>query len=141
MMTERYWFKSSKFELELGEDEEINPGIYGRQLANWLKVRLEECGYPKVEMVEEDWGRCVVCAWRPFALWVGCGNMTDAKGPKSAELPRKEDIVWHCFIGADVFPWTRLFSKVRPESVIAKLNEDLRRILAAEPQIQLVDEP
>src|SRR6185312_1682786 len=130
-------FKSSKFELEPGEDEEINPRIYGRQLANWLKARLEACGYSRVEIVEEDWGRCVVCARKPFSLWVGCSNMTHAEGPKTDALPQKEDITWYCAVDADVFPWTRLFSKVRPESLIAKLDEDLRRILTAEPQIQL----
>jgi hypothetical protein len=40
-----YWFKSSKFEIEPGEDEEINPRRYGRQLSIWLKSRLEEIGY------------------------------------------------------------------------------------------------
>jgi hypothetical protein len=42
MKMEGYWFKSSKFEIEPGEDEEINPGMYGRQLARWLKQRLTE---------------------------------------------------------------------------------------------------
>ena len=41
MKPEGYWFKSSKFEIEPGEDDEINPLIFGRQLARWLKKRLE----------------------------------------------------------------------------------------------------
>ena len=28
----RFWFKSSLFEIEPGEDEEINPNIYGKQV-------------------------------------------------------------------------------------------------------------
>jgi len=41
-----YWFTSTKFEIEPGEDEEINPGIYGRQLARWftlLEKKRPEC--------------------------------------------------------------------------------------------------
>ena len=56
-----YWFKSSKFEIEPGEDEDINPGIYGRQLAVWLRDRLEEHGY-SIELINEDWGRCLMCS-------------------------------------------------------------------------------
>lgn len=37
-----YWFKSTLFEIEPGEDGDINPGIYGRQLAVWLKDKLEQ---------------------------------------------------------------------------------------------------
>jgi hypothetical protein len=43
---EGYWFKSSKFQVEPGEDEETNPGLYGRQLARWLKARLETAATP-----------------------------------------------------------------------------------------------
>jgi hypothetical protein len=58
MKMEGYWFKSSKFEIEPGEDEEINPGMYGRQLARWLKQRLTEKGYSVEDIINEDWGRC-----------------------------------------------------------------------------------
>jgi hypothetical protein len=42
MSTEGHWFRSTRFEIEPGEDKEINPGIYGKQLAEWLKARLED---------------------------------------------------------------------------------------------------
>lgn len=28
-----YWFKSTLFDIEPGEDKETNPGMYGRQFA------------------------------------------------------------------------------------------------------------
>ena len=56
MNMEGYRFKSSKFEIEPGEDEEINPRMYGRQLARWLKQRLEEKGYSVEDIINEDWG-------------------------------------------------------------------------------------
>lgn len=134
-----YWFKSSIFEIEPDEDEEINPGIYGRQLAVWLKARLEEVGYP-VEIINEDWGCCLMCSWDPFRLWVGCANMMDFESVHDG-TSNKEDIVWHCFVTAEIPFFKRLFRKIDTASAVSKLNADIARILAAEPQIKLVDEP
>src|SRR5262245_6808161 len=114
MKPEGYWFKSSKFEIEPGEDEEINPGIYGRQLAAWLKERLQLRGYPVEDVITEDWGRCLMCARDPFMLWVGCANV-DEIADENTGPPRKEDIVWHCFATAEVFFWKRLFKRIDME--------------------------
>jgi len=134
-----YWFKSSKFEIEPGEDEEINPGIYGRQLARWLKERLTEKGYPVEGIINEDWGRCLVCSREPFMLWVGCGNVTDDE--TGSRPPPKEEVVWHCFATAEVFFWKRLFRKVQTEPAVSKLHDDLGEILRDESEIMLVQEP
>jgi len=136
-----YWFKSSKFEIETGEDEEINPRIYGRQLARWLKRQLEEKDYSVEEIINEDWGRCLMCCRDPFMLWVGCGNMTDLSAIESENPPAKEDIVWHCFVTAEVYFWKRLFRKVETQPAVSKLYADLGEILRAEPEITLVQEP
>jgi hypothetical protein len=134
-----YWFKSSKFEIEPGEDEDINPGIYGRQLAVWLKARLEENGY-SVELIDEDWGRCLMCSRDPFSLFVGCANMWDPNLSHGLP-PNKNEIVWHCFATAETPFWKRLFRRPDTTSAVAKLHEDLGRLLTAESQIQLVEEP
>ena len=97
------WFKSSKFEIENGEDEEINPRIYGRQLARWLKERLTEKGYHVKDIINEDWGRCLMCSRDPFMLWVGCGSITDYDTARPGDgPPAKEDMVWHCFATAEL---------------------------------------
>jgi hypothetical protein len=70
-----YWFTSSLFEIEPGEDKETNPGCYGRQLAVWLRKQLQERGHTVEPIINEDWGRCLMCSRDPFLLWVGCGNM------------------------------------------------------------------
>ena len=146
MSPEEYWFTSSRFEIEPGEDEEINPRIYGRQLARWLKERLEERGYPVEAIINEDWGRCLMCSRRPFMLWVGCANMTDddmagndvgADGPP----PATDKIIWHCFVTAEVFWVNRWLRKIDPNPAVAKLGRDLGEILRADPHIRLVQEP
>src|SRR5687768_6189747 len=135
MKMEGYWFKSSKFDIEPGEDEEINPRVYGRQLARWLKERLEDTGYSVEDIINEDWGRCLMCSREPFMLWVGCGNVTDYDSAQPGDgSPSKEDIVWHCFAIAEVSSWRRLFRKIDTEPALSKLNSDLERILSSESQ-------
>lgn len=137
-----YWFKSSMFEIEPGEDEEINPQIYGKQLAVWLKERLEQCGYPVEEIINEDWGRCLMCQRDPFMLWVGCGSMMDDLTDVPDGIPpAKEEVVWHCFAFAEVPFWKKLFAKIDTAPAASRLHADLGRILAAEPRITLVEEP
>ena len=136
-----YSFKSSKFEIEPGEDEEINPRMYGRQLARWLKERLEAKGYEVEDIINEDWGRCLMCSRDPFMLWVGCGNVTDYESARPGDgPPAKEDVIWRCIATAEVFFWKRLFRKIETEPAVHKLYADLGEILRAEPQITLVQE-
>ena len=145
MQSEGYWFRSTKFEIEPGEDEDINPRIYGRQLARWLAAQLERRGYA-VDIVDEDWGRCLMCRRDPFMLWVGCANVDDddtATDPAAAEppLPSKDTIVWHCFVAAEVFFWKRLFRRIDTGPAVETLHRELGEILRAEPEIVLIPEP
>jgi hypothetical protein len=126
MNMQGYWFKSSNFAIEPGEDEDINPHRYGRQLAVWLKARLEESAYSVEPIINEDWGRCLMCARDPFMLWVGCGNVDIEAMPADAP-PKKEDAVWHCFVTAEVFFWKRLFRKIDTAPAVAKLHADIGR--------------
>ncbi len=141
MNPEGYWFKSSKFEIEPGEDQDINPGIYGRQLAVWLKQRLEESGFVVEAINKEDWGRCLVCQRDPFMLWVGCGNVWDYAGARSNDDadPSEKALTWHCFVTAEVPFWTRLFRRIDTASAVSKLNCALRDILSTDPQITVLE--
>ena len=137
-----YWFKSSKFEIEPGEDEEINPGVYGRQLAHWLKQKLEEKGYAVEYVVNQERGRCLLCSRNPFILWVGCGSMKYSEGVgKQPVSPSKEQIVWRCFVVAEVPHFLRFFRKVDTAPAVAKLYSDLGEILCAEPEVVFVMGP
>jgi hypothetical protein len=137
-----YWFTSSLFTLEPGEDKEVNPGRYGRQLAIWLKKQLEERGYAVEPIINEDWGRCLMCSRDPFMLWVGCANMMD---PEPFGQARHEGaIVWHCFTTAEVPFWQRLlhpFRRLNTIAAVSRLDTDLGEILSECPDIEMVDEP
>ena len=132
-----YYFKSDLFEIEPGEDEEINPGIYGKSLALWLSIQLKAYGY-EVEIVEEDWGRCLICSRSPHLLWVGCGNVYDQKLFKDGEVPIAEEVTWQCFVVAEVSFLKLLFRTLKTSPEKKKLYEDLGAILRNEKRIQIV---
>jgi hypothetical protein len=133
-MSDGYWFKSSLFEIEPGEDDEINPGIYGRQLAAWLKARLEARGYTVDGIINEDWGRCLMCQRSPFSLWVGAASVT--------ETVAKDAVVWHCFAVTEGGLKLRMFGKRNEiEATRDRLDATLESILRAEPAILIVPEP
>jgi hypothetical protein len=137
-----YWFKSSKFEIEPSEDSGINPRIYGKQLAAWLKVHLEEYGHGVEDILNEDWGRCLMCQREPFLLWVGCGNVWDFDTAQPGDPPpSKESMTWHCFATAEVPFWKRMFRRIDTEPAVSKLNDTLGKILRAETDITIVEQP
>lgn len=128
------------FDIEPGEDKAINPGIYGKQLTEWLALKLREIGY-KAEIVTEDWGRCIMCEREPVWLWVGCANIDMDYPEVPKEAPKKEDIVWHCFVECEVPFWKRVFNRIDTEPLQKKLTDQLSSILTSEPEIKFVDEP
>jgi hypothetical protein len=137
-----YWFKSSKFEIEPGEDADINPRIYGRQLAVWLKARLEQNGYAVESIINEDWGRCLMCQRDLFMLWVGCGNMSDHRTAKPGDAPpSNETVTWHCFASAEVPFLERIFGRIDTGPAVSKLNAVLAEILGSEKEVTLIEEP
>ena len=140
MQTDGFWFKSSLFEIELGEDKGINPGIYGKQLAEWLAGKLNAVGY-EVEVINEDWGRCIMCTRDPVWAWVGCGNMHLSFPEIPEAVPKKEDVIWHCFVVCEVPFWKRLFKRIDSQPHRKKLAEQVSAILASESRIQMVEEP
>jgi hypothetical protein len=130
------------FEIESNEDEETNPRIYGKQLANWLKDRLNNDGYKITECFPEDWGWCIILFRKPFMLFVGCANVYDYGTAKEGDPPPPIDkIIWSCFVAAEVPFYKRIFKRIDSSPDKKKLESDIERILRNESEIQLVEEP
>jgi hypothetical protein len=66
--------RSSRFAIEPGEDEETNPGIYGRAFAQWLAGQLPAFGWRVKGCVAEDYGRLVEVENPRFHLYVACAS-------------------------------------------------------------------
>jgi hypothetical protein len=141
MNDHQLWLKSSLFEIELGEDENTNPGCYGKQLATWLRSKLIGKGYKVEEVIPEDWGWCVMCTRDPFMLWIGCGSVLDHEPIPDAPRPSGKDVIWSCFVTAEK-PFLRsLFKRIDTSSAVEKLYKEVESLLKSEPAITLMDAP
>jgi hypothetical protein len=138
----QFWFKSDRFAIEPGEDEETNPFCYGRQLASWMRTQLIEKGYAVEDVIPEDWGWCVMCARKPFMLWVGCVSLHDnEKTRPEGAIPEAKDVTWSCMVTAETPVLAGLFRRIEVEPALGDLGKHVAGILGAEPSITLTREP
>lgn len=148
-MAQAYWFTSNLFDIREGEDNETNTGCYGKALAEWLCSKFRDLGY-NANVIPEDWGWCVMCVYRDYLLWIGCGVadiLGGAEGYEENTLPKCSDVVWHVFTSVEI-PFFMVKSIVRKwigrldlKSPHEKLNAELYKILNAEHEIVFCEEP
>ena len=67
-------FRSAAFPACPGEEEEINPGRWGKRLAEYLISELPKRGFEVARANPEDWGWRIDLRHDAFPLWIGCGN-------------------------------------------------------------------
>ncbi|MGT2431089.1 hypothetical protein ACU4GI_15465 [Cupriavidus basilensis] len=141
MSQQQFWFRSTLFEIEPGEDEETNPFCYGRQLSRWLRDRLVIDGRIVEEAIPEDWGWCIVVQRKPHLLWVGCGCVHGfAANQPSASVPRGSEVVWSCMVVAE----QSLFGKLRGNNTtpsVDALFKQVKKIVERESSNALVSQP
>ena len=120
----QFTFESSQFSPEPGEDEETNPGIYGKALAAWLSAQLTAGGYRVKRTCAEDFGRLVQLEDPNFQVYVACASADDTA---------KEWIV-HSFAEGG---WlASMLGRGSKEKVVSKVMLDLKEILQASPAIR-----
>ena len=66
-------FRSDQFPPYEGEDDEVNPGLYGKRLAEFLVRELKPKGFEPLKPVAEDWGWVIPIKNDGFRLSIGCG--------------------------------------------------------------------
>ena len=67
-------FRSDRFPAYDGEEQQINPGRWGKRLAKFLRDNLRKEGFQTEELIAEDWGWMLPIANDQFRLWIGSGN-------------------------------------------------------------------
>ncbi len=70
-------FRSSDFPPYAGEESEINPGCFGKRLAEFIQSALGSAGLEAERPAPEDWGWMISIRNDEFSLWVGCGNYAE----------------------------------------------------------------
>ena len=101
MNSDHVVFSSQHFAVEPKEDQETNPGIYGKSLATWVAAKLNERGVPVERIIAEDFGRCVLVKSKPFMLWIGCASLDDDPTRWQMFLALERGLIARFFAGHD----------------------------------------
>lgn len=70
-------FTSDAFNIVPGEDEETNPGIYGIELARWIKHTLPKYSVNTKEVLPEDFAWLTIVQSQYYYPWIACSNQQD----------------------------------------------------------------
>jgi len=117
-------FRSSKFPAYEGEEEQINPGLWGKRLAEYLVIKLAEKGIATDEIIAEDWGWYVPVRNEAFRLALCCGHQNG------------DDDEFLCFTDPSTPVVKKLFRKIDATAQLSRLTEALAQILASDPDIR-----
>ncbi len=117
-------FRSAKFPVYPGEEEEVNPDRWGKRVAEYLYQKLRERGIETDEIFAEDWGWVVPIPHDVFSMWVGCGHYQEyPDGYLIFVEPSKPTIR------------KGLFKRIDATPDIEKVASAIDRILKSDPDI------
>ena len=117
-------FRSDKFPPYDGEEDGINPGVWGKKLAEYLRENLPHHGVNVTGIFAEDWGWIVELENDDFPLWIGCGHQN---GDKDEFL---------CFIEPSKTHIRKWFRKIDTTAQVGRVSESLKAILESDPEIR-----
>jgi hypothetical protein len=120
-------FASPAFAVIPGEDEETNPGIYGKALAGWLREQLNLAGVAAGSVIAEDFGWCVPVKSPPYSLYVSCANDEAADH-------------WQIYIFVEGGLVDRILRKDKSAKLLAQLYATVRRCLESSAAVHALRE-
>jgi hypothetical protein len=121
-------FRSSAFPAIAGEDEQTNPGIFGRALAQRLAEQLRSRGFEAGDAFAEDFGWCVAVKIPPSVVFVACAS--------DAEVADRWKVF--CFVEGGMI--ARLLGKDAGEDALASVFAALARFLESSSDIRELEE-
>lgn len=125
-------FRSSKFPPYEGEEDEINPGLWGKRLTEYLAKALAEKGIDTGEMVVEDWGCYLPVRNEGFDLAICCGHQYGDDDQFLVFTEPSTPKVKKFFRTIDASPQlTRILDALRQ---ILEGDSDIREIAWADPK-------
>jgi hypothetical protein len=116
-------FRSSKFPPYDGEEEQINPGLWGKRLAEYLVQKLSAEGFKTREIIAEDWGWYLLIENEGFRLALCCGHQYG------------DDDVFLCFTDPSTPITRKFFKKIDATAQLSRLTKALEQILSSDPEI------
>jgi hypothetical protein len=119
-------FRSNKFPPYEGEEEQINPGLWGKRLAEYLVQKLSERGINPEKIIGEDWGWYIPIPNEGFRLALCCGHQYG------------DNDVFLCFTDPSTPIVKKFFKRIDATAQLTRLTEAVQQILASDPEIKEV---
>jgi hypothetical protein len=117
-------FRSSKFPPYEGEEDEINPGLWGKRLTEYLASELAKKGIDTDEMIVEDWGCYLPVRNEGFDLALCCGHQYG------------DDDQFLVFTEPSTPKVKKLFRTIDAEPQLTRILDALRKILESDTDIR-----
>lgn len=117
-------FRSNRFPPYDGEEERINPGLWGKRFAEYLVARLPAQGVSAAEPIAEDWGWYVPVELDGVKLGLCCGHQYG------------DEETFTCFTDPQVPVRRRFFRTVDVTAPLTRLIGAVNAILSADPDIR-----
>jgi hypothetical protein len=127
MISDHVVFSSSHFQVEPDEDEDTNPGIFGKALAAWIAGELRSKGIQVEDVIAEDYGRAVIIHHKPFRLWVACSNV--------AGEPNR----WQMFVATEQSLAGKLFGRRSRGGDLERVRARYRELVPAIPGVSGIE--
>ncbi len=118
-------FRSARFPSYAGEEDEVNPGRWGKRLAEFIHQGLTSQGISVAEPFSEDWGWRIDVPNEAFPIWIGCGNYEEYENGFLCFIEPSEPFVRK-------FP----FRKISTEGDVTRVQKALAVVLANDPTIE-----
>src|SRR3954447_1346428 len=117
-------FRSKNFPPYEGEEAQINPGIWGKRLAEYLIQKLGPLGIQAEPIIAEDWGWYIPIRNEGFRLALCCGHQDG------------DDDQFLCFTDPAKPIVKKLFKKIDATPQLTRLTAAMQEILSSDPDIR-----
>lgn len=119
-------FRSSKFPAYEGEEELINPGLWGKPLAEYFVQKLSEKGIVAETIIAEDWGWYIPIQNEGFRLAICCGHQDG------------DDDQFLCFTDPSTPVFRKFLKKIDATAQLTMVIDAVSQILSSDPDIKEV---
>ena len=117
-------FRSDKFPPYDGEEHEINPGLWGKRLAEYLVQHLTAKGVQTDNFYVEDWGCLIPVKNDEFRSYVACGHQDG------------DDDEFLVFVKPHQPTIRKWFRKIDTTQQVRRVCQVLSSILSTDPDIR-----
>ncbi len=123
-MKTHFEFRSDKFPPYDGEEDQLNPGVWGRRLAEYLVEKLSATEIDTEALIAEDWGWYIPIHNERFRLAICCGHQDG------------DDNEFLIFTDPSTPRVRKGFKKLDTTTELTQLTETLHQILSSDGEIR-----